>query len=142
MSYKILDIAAFISAYAHDGQTRKDGVTPYSDHIIAVYNRLNLAGEAEDTLAVALLHDTLEDCPDITPDKLARLGIPENIIEAVQAITKQDGEDYDLYLERVKANPIAAKVKIADMLSNLADTPSEKQKAKYAKGLKALGYTQ
>ena len=139
---KTLDMAMHIAEYAHDGQTRKDGTTPYFDHIITVYNRLNLAGEGEDVLMTALLHDTIEDCQDIAPEKLAYLGIPKIIIEAVIAITKQDGEDYDLYLERVKANPIAAKVKIADMLSNLADTPSEKQKAKYAKGLKALGYTQ
>jgi (p)ppGpp synthase/HD superfamily hydrolase len=109
---------------------------------MAVVDRLFDEGADDDTLAVALLHDTLEDAPSFTADRLMKLGIPENIIEAVQAITKQDGEDYDLYLERVKANPIAAKVKIADMLSNLADAPSEKQKAKYAKGLKALGYIQ
>lgn len=140
--YDTITLATIISTQAHNGQFRKDGITPYIEHIMAVVDRLFDEGADDDTLAVALLHDTLEDAPSFTAGRLMKLGIPENIIEAVKAVTKQDGEDYDLYLERVKANPIAAKVKIADMLSNLADTPSEKQKAKYAKGLKALGYTQ
>jgi hypothetical protein len=46
--------------------------------------------------------------------------------------------DYDDYPERVAASPIAAKVKIADMLSNLADDPTPKQIRKYAKGLLRL----
>jgi (p)ppGpp synthase/HD superfamily hydrolase len=135
-----ITLAAIISAQAHSGQFRKDGTTPYIEHIMAVVIRLTDEGADDNTLAVALLHDTLEDAPSFTAGRLRELGIPDNIIEAVEAITKRDGEDYDAYLERVKANPIASKVKIADMLSNLADTPSEKQKAKYAKGLKALGY--
>lgn len=137
-----ITIAAIISAQAHKGQFRKDGTTPYYSHIMAVVTRLTEETADEDTLAVALLHDTLEDAPSFTAGRLRNLGIPDNIIEAVEAITKQDGEKYEAYLERVKANPLASKVKIADMLCNLADTPSEKQKAKYAKGLKALGYTQ
>lgn len=133
-----ITIATMIAAYAHEGQFRKDKTTPYIEHIMAVVNRLADEGADDDILAVALLHDTLEDAPSFSSRRLRYLGVPNNIIEAVEAITKQEGEDYDLYLERVKANPLAAKVKIADMLCNLADTPSEKQKAKYAKGLAAL----
>jgi hypothetical protein len=50
-------------------------------------------------------------------------------------MTHKDGESYGKYLEPIKNNPLAKKVKIADMLANLADSPTEKQIQKYAKGL-------
>ena len=53
----------------------------------------------------------------------------------VELLTKSDGLAYELYLERIRSDPVAKRVKIADMLANLSDTPSEHQIVKNAKGL-------
>ena len=54
------------------------------------------------------------------------------------AVHRTGGPDYEDYLGGIKGNPIAKKVKIADMLSNLSDHPSDRQIVKYAKGLLLL----
>ncbi len=41
------------------------------------------------------------------------------LFRAVCAITKIQGEDYSAYIERVKVNPLAREVKIADLKHNM-----------------------
>ena len=53
-------------------------------------------------------------------------------------MTHGKGHRYDEYLERIAQHPIVTKVKITEMISNLADHPSKKQMKKYAKGLLRL----
>ena len=67
-----------------------------------------------------------------------RIGIPPHLVTAVVLLTKTHEGVYDDYLEQVASSPLATKVKIADMLSNLADHPTKKQIRKYAKGLLRL----
>lgn len=117
---------------AHNGQTRRDCFTPYISHPRNVTEKLR--GESDEVIMTAWLHDVLEDTEE-TPDSMRAAGIPESVIGAVQILTKVPGEDYSVYLARVKAHPIARKVKIADMLSNLSDSPTNKQILKYAYGL-------
>ena len=69
-----------------------------------------------DAMTVALLHDTVEDTW-VTLDYL-RYDFAERIINAVDAITKRKGERYIEYLKRVKANPLALRVKLADIAHN------------------------
>jgi (p)ppGpp synthase/HD superfamily hydrolase len=126
--------AAALAKEAHQGQFRRDGITPYISHPKAVAARVAGDPQAE---AVAWLHDVLEDTP-VTAEMLRSQQIPEEVIRAVSMLTKADGTDYEVYLMAIKANPLAKKVKIADMLSNLSDQPSEKQILKYAKGLTIL----
>ena len=129
--YNILEIAA----KAHEGQFRNDRKTPYITHPVAV---ANLFPEWEvGARAVALLHDTLEDT-SLTAQALLGQGVSPIVVEAVVAMTKRENEAYDDYLIRVKANWLARKVKIADILSNLSDSPSKNQVKKYAKALKFL----
>ena len=85
----------------------------------------------------AWLHDVLEDTSE-TPITLTAYGVPKIVVDAVVALTKVEGEAYPNYLSRVAGNPIARRVKIADMLSNLADSPTDHQIRKYASGLLAL----
>lgn len=127
-----------IATSAHLGQFRNDGTTPYIAHCAAVAARLRAEGADAETLAVAWLHDVLEDCPDWTEERLRGEGIPSRLIAAVKAITKTKGEDFGDYIARVKSDPLASKVKVADMLCNLSDTPSQKQILKYAMGLRVL----
>ena len=60
------------------------------------------------------------------------------MVDAVAALTKREGVSYDAYLRGVAALPLARVVKVADMLSNLADDPTDRQIVKYARGLLVL----
>ena len=86
--------------------------------------------------ATAWLHDGMEDHPDkVDRTKLEVAGIPQDVIEALEAITKRKGEDYIVYLQRVKANRIARAVKIRDVIDNLASDPTDRQIDKYSYAL-------
>lgn len=123
-----------IATKAHEGQTRKDGITPYITHPERVVARL--AGDP-DAQAVAWLHDVVEDTSE-TIESLRGRGVPENILEAVDALTKRPGIDYAEYIQRIKSNTLARKVKIADMMDNLSGSPGPEARARYIKGLKTL----
>ena len=66
---------------------------------------------------IAILHDTIEDT-DVTAEYLLEKGIPKHIVEAVQLLTKPEDEEYESYLRRVKENPLAKRVKLADLANN------------------------
>jgi (p)ppGpp synthase/HD superfamily hydrolase len=125
-------LAAALARRAHHGQTRNDNLTPYAAHPESVARRLR--GEDGTVIATAWLHDVLEDTAE-TAATLRAAGVGDAVIDAVQCMTRQPGEPYKDYLKRVKAHPVARKVKVADMLDNLNDSPGEKQILKYAKGL-------
>lgn len=123
--------AAALAATAHQGQFRRDGTTPYIDHPRAVASRVTGDVAAE---CAAWLHDVLEDT-NVTEDEMRARGIPEEAISCVKLLTKNEQTEYEPYLAAIKAHPTARKVKIADMLANLSDSPTEKQIVKYCKGL-------
>lgn len=102
-----------IACKAHDGQTDKSGF-PYIHHPLHIAESM----KDEKTVAAALLHDVLEDT-DVTIDELRKNGIPDDVIEALQALTHSDTEEYLEYIERVRKNPIARRVKIADLQHNM-----------------------
>ena len=130
----LVELARRIATAAHQGQFRRDGKTPYIEHPAAVASR---APQSPESQAAAWLHDVLEDT-EVTREELRDQGIPEDVVAAVEALTKQDGLSYEENLQRVASNKIARGVKIADMLSNLADSPTENQIHKYARGLLLL----
>ena len=128
---ELLTLAEQIATRAHDGQFRRGGVVPYVEHPRAVVGRLEDDPEAQ---VVAWLHDVIEDT-DETAESLVEAGIPAHLVEAVVQLTKTRETRYEDYLEQISGAPLAKKVKVADMLSNLADHPTKKQIRKYAKGL-------
>src|SRR5579883_2608932 len=128
---ELVSTAAAIARRAHAGQFRRDGKTPYIQHPEAVARRL--AGDTKSE-AVAWLHDVLEDT-EISPEELLAHGLPLDVVSAVVALTREKSVPYEDYLRGVKENAIAKKVKIADIVSNLADSPTDQQIAKYAKAL-------
>jgi GTP diphosphokinase / guanosine-3',5'-bis(diphosphate) 3'-diphosphatase len=109
----LLNKAIEIARIAHDGQVDKAG-EPYIDHPIRVMN----AVETVEEKIVAVLHDAVEDS-DLTLEDLRVAGFNEEIVEAIDAISKREGEKRQDYLQRVMSNPIALKVKIADMTDNM-----------------------
>ena len=109
----LIDTALAIALRAHTGVVDKAG-QPYILHPIRLMLKMNLDEEK----ATALLHDVIEDS-NITADDLLAEGIPETVITAVLALTRQEGETYKAFVLRAKQNPIARKVKIADIEDNL-----------------------
>ncbi|TWT30158.1 GTP pyrophosphokinase [Posidoniimonas corsicana] len=130
----LTDLAKQIATDAHAGQFRRDGVTPYIEHPRAVASRV---GDDPRLVAAAWLHDVLEDT-DQTAESLLAQGVPAEVVDAVELLTKSPAVAYGDYLARVADSPIARQVKIADMLSNLSDGPTPKQIRKYAEGLLRL----
>ena len=102
-----------IALQAHAGQVDKAG-KPYILHPL----RLMAKMETDEEMAVALLHDTIEDSP-LTAESLLDAGIPSKIVDAVQSLTKSYGEDYQQFIQRVLKNELAVKVKKADIQDNL-----------------------
>ena len=107
-----VSLARALAAYAHAGQTDKAGA-PYLNHPLAVAAQLS---EPEE-IVTALLHDVLEDT-FVTPDTIENLFGAE-ILAAVQAVTRREGESYMAFVARAKQNPIARAVKLADLRHNM-----------------------
>jgi len=73
--------------------------------------------KSEDEKIVAVLHDIVEDT-NISLNDLRNEGFSEEVVSAVECLTKQDGENYDSYIERISFNPLAVKIKLADLEDN------------------------
>ena len=126
--------AVRIATAAHDGQVDLSG-NPYIGHPMRVMAALDGAHER----MAAVLHDVIEDT-DVTADDLRAAGCPEEVVVAVVALSKVDGEAQVDYLARVAVNPLAKRVKLADIADNcspvrmaaLDDATRDRLTAKYA----------
>lgn len=123
------DLAASVSIGSHGDQKRRGGEN-YWKHPNRVAQRVKSPEEKQ----VAYLHDVIEDT-ETTLEDLKKYGFNNKILEAIDILTKRNGQEYSEYLKKVKQNKLARSVKIADMLDNISDKPTEKQVLKYAKGL-------
>ncbi len=72
----------------------------------------------EDEQIVAILHDVIEDTA-WTADQLKERGFPPHILHALDCVTKRTGEPYDDFVTRSILDPIAIRVKIADLEDNM-----------------------
>lgn len=142
MIYTPLTIKAMKLAYkAHEGQYDQSGV-PYIFHPVHVAEQM----DDEITTCIALLHDVLEDT-SVTASELEQ-EFPREVTCAVLLLTHDPSEDYAEYVKRLCANPLARKVKIADIAHNTDETrlsgtlPAPKQlehwRAKYALAKKII----
>lgn len=96
----------------HESQTDKGGA-PYILHVL----RVMLACETEEQRIAAMLHDTVEDC-GVAPGEITfRFGV--HIRDAVVALTRRDEESYEAFVKRCGKNPIARRVKLADLADNM-----------------------
>jgi len=109
--------------------------TLYINHPAEVAKRLQ--NRPEFYQAAAWLHDVVEDS-DMTYSRLKKYGIPYPVVIAVKLLTKKGKISYEKYIQNIKRNSIAREVKIADIMANLSDSPTEKQVAKYNLALAEL----
>jgi (p)ppGpp synthase/HD superfamily hydrolase len=105
--------AIALAARAHEAQQDRSG-QPYILHPL----RILMSLQTDDERTVAALHDVVEDT-DWTLDALRREGFAEHIVHAVDCLTKRDGEPYTALIERAASDPIARRVKLADLTDNM-----------------------
>jgi len=83
--------AYFLAERAHRGQFRNSG-EPYILHPLAVARILVDLHMDDDTIVSALLHDVLEDCPEVSPDTIVR-EFGDNVLHLVEGVTKLKFKD-------------------------------------------------
>ena len=127
----MLKKAISLAEKAHQGQVDKGG-HPYILHPKRVMEKC----ETTEEKIVAMLHDVMEDT-DYTADDLRKEGFSEEIITALLYLTHREGEGYMEYIERICENPLAVRVKYADLQDNMdlsrIPDPTEKDLARLEK---------
>lgn len=108
-----LERAIEIAAKAHAGVTDKSG-QPYILHPL----RVMLAVRTTDERMAAVLHDVVEDT-GVTLEDLRSERFPASVIEAIDALTKREGESRMDAARRAADNDVACQVKLADVSDNL-----------------------
>lgn len=95
----------------------------------------------EEERIVAVLHDVVEDS-EWTLESLGNEGFSENVLDAIDSVTRREGESYEAFVARSAEHPIGRRVKLADLADN-ADlsrfhSPTEKDRTRRRKYLAAI----
>ncbi len=109
----LLEKAIHFAVRAHEGQKDRYGEV-FILHPLRTMMRLDTEMEK----IVAVLHDVVEKS-DRTLEDLRHEGFSEEVIDAVDRLTKRPGEDYEVHIERARMSPLTRKVKIADLEDNM-----------------------
>ena len=110
---KRLETAIMHSLMRHAGQVDKSGM-PFILHPLRVMFRL----ETELEQMVGVLHDVIEDS-DLSFDDLRQMGYADEILTALDGVTRREDESYDEFVRRSQAHPISRRVKLADLEDNM-----------------------
>lgn len=125
--FQAADALSFMTQ-VHTG-LRRDGVTPEWHHPISVaLHLLTLkdafpADERDDLFTMALLHDTLEDCRDVTREHLAARITPHALhgvilLSKTEAAAPERRRDFATYCRELDGHPLTCPVKLADRNRN------------------------
>ena len=140
---KRLQQAYLVARDAHEGQTRSSG-EPYITHPVAVACILAEMKLDYETLMAALLHDVAEDS-GYTLEDLAAMGFDEAVINALRLLTHDKRVPYLEYVARLRTDPIARAVKLADLRHNsdlsrlnAVDEKALRRVEKYAEAIRLL----
>ena len=121
---------------AHKDQVDKSGM-PYVFHPFHVAEQM----KDEATTIVALLHDVVEDT-EYTLDDIAAMGFGQDVVDALALMTHDKSVPYLDYVAKIKDNPIARAVKLADLAHNSdptrLDAIEKKDKERLDKYKKAI----
>ncbi|MBO4365983.1 MAG: GTP pyrophosphokinase [Eggerthellaceae bacterium] len=135
----ITKIAMRICFDAHKDQVDKTGL-PYVFHPFHLAEQM----ETEAETCVALLHDVMEDT-DTTAEQLIAAGIPQPYVETLRLLTHEDGVPYFDYVAALAHDPVARKVKMADLRHNsdltrldVVGEPDIRRVEKYRKAMALL----
>jgi len=114
MTIKTLEEAITLAVVAHAGQVDKAGA-PYILHPLRVMMAMNTLEEQ----IVAVLHDVVEDNNAMSLEYLESAGFSQNIVSAIDSVTRRSEESYKNFIIRASQNEIGRKVKLADLKDNL-----------------------
>lgn len=131
---KLLELAIEIAVRAHKGSVDKQNKI-YILHPI----RVMVSVETIEEKIVAILHDVVEDT-DITFEDLVTYGFPSTIIDALKYLTRDKSIKYFDYIEKIKENDLARKVKLADLKDNMRDGCPPSLLERYKKAYVILTY--
>lgn len=110
----LLERAIALALDAHRGQTDRQG-QPYILHPLHVMMQM----DSEPEMIAAVLHDVIEDT-DLTLDDLRAEGFSEQVLTVVELLTHdKETTSYEDYVRRLKSNPMARKIKRADLHHNM-----------------------
>lgn len=109
-----LDRALRLAVQVHAGTADRAG-RPYLLHVLQVVAACRDDVEAA---TVAALHDVVEDSA-VTCKDLREQGFSAAVVEAVDALTRRDGESYEDSIERASKHALSRRVKLADLESNM-----------------------
>jgi len=146
---RLIEKAFLFADHAHKGQARKGGdQLPYIVHPLAVAKIISKEmGFGVTMVQAALLHDTVEDCPDVTIDKLTQIFGPvvSFLVENVTKITyKTDSklpeqvETFKQLLTAMLHDRRVAYLKIADRVDNLRTMWDMQENMKVIKSAESL----
>ena len=110
---KTLEQAIHIAVNAHLGQVDKADA-PYIFHPLRVMQQVNSTEEK----ILAILHDVVEDT-SLTFNDLIDKGIPKHMVITLRLLTREKDMPYEDYIRKIGENPVATKVKIADLIDNM-----------------------
>jgi (p)ppGpp synthase/HD superfamily hydrolase len=110
----MLEKAIELALKYHKGQTKNGTGEEFILHVLRVMNKM----DSNEERIAAVLHDIVEKS-NCTLDELKKQGFSNKTINTVDALSKRKGEDYADYISRVKKDPVAVKVKIADLEDNM-----------------------
>lgn len=130
-----LKLALKIAFSAHEGREDRQG-EPYILHPL----RVAFSVSTDEERIIAVLHDVVEDS-DWTIENLKEWGFSESVVEAVDALTRRKDETYDDFIIRIMQNPLAKRVKLADLADNTDETRGPidaEQTAKYQRAIATL----
>lgn len=108
-----IEEAIRIAVEAHRGQKDRAGA-PYILHPLRLLFRVQTNAER----MAAVLHDVVEDSAWTLDDLRAR-GFAEEVVSAVDHLSRRESESYEEFVERTAAHPVARRVKLADLEDNL-----------------------
>lgn len=133
---KMTKMALKLCFDAHKDQLDKSGL-PYVFHPFHLAEQMN----DEITVTVALLHDVVEDT-HYTFNDLEKMGFSQPVLDALKLLTHDDSVPYMEYVKKLKSNPVARKVKLADLAHNSdnsrLDTMDEIARKRCEKYIKAI----
>jgi len=131
-----IEHAIKIAAEAHAGQVDKAGA-PYILHPLRVMLRMN----TNDERIVAVLHDVVEDS-HWSLDLLSAEGFSEQVVRAIDSVTRRDSETYEEFVLRAGLDPVGRRVKFADLEDNCdlgrIAAPTEKDHARIDRYRRAI----
>ena len=105
--------AIAIAATAHQDQLYKND-TPCILHPI----RMMLEMDSEEQMIATILHDLIEDT-DWTLDQLRAEDFSDRIIDLVDLLSRRETESYAEFIERIRTDSVAVKIKLADLKDNM-----------------------